>query len=105
MYVSGNPKTKKALKELVAEGLSHNEPGHVYGPECFSPGPFPAKADGVEYVEGPHYPKPHTWTEGSPRGPFCTSTVHVASRHVRHARCRGYAKVQVEDGVIVKVLS
>ena len=50
MYVSGNPKTKKELKERVARGE------HV---EVFSPGPFPAKQDGIEYVEGPQYPAPH----------------------------------------------
>lgn len=33
--------------------------------------------DGIAFLEGPHYPRPHTW----------------------------YAKVQVKDGVVVKVLS
>lgn len=33
--------------------------------------------DGEAFLEGPHYPRPHTW----------------------------YAKVQVKDGVVVKVLS
>ena len=27
----------------------------------YSPGPFPAKTDGTEYAEGPHYPEPHRW--------------------------------------------
>jgi len=52
MYVSPNFKTKKAFKEAVAKG------------ECvtvFSPGLFPAPRDGGVCVEGPHYPKPHTW--------------------------------------------
>lgn len=71
MYVDSNPKTKKALKEQVAAGR------HGGGPQVFSPGPFPAKLDGIEFVEGPHYPKAHTW----------------------------YAKVQVKDGYIVKVLA
>ena len=71
MYVDSNPKTKKALKEQVAAS------GDGHGVQVFSPGPFPAKLNGIEYVEGPHYPKPHTW----------------------------YAKVQVKDGYIVKVLS
>lgn len=52
MYVSPNFKTKRALKEAVAAGE------YV---EIFSPGPFPAKQDGIEYIEGPHYPRPHTW--------------------------------------------
>lgn len=67
-YVSPNFKTKKALKEAVAAGQ------HV---EVFSPGPFPAKSDGRETVEGPHYPAPHSW----------------------------YAQVEVKDGVVTKVVS
>lgn len=67
-YASGNPKTKKALKEAVAAGKKVG---------VFSPGPFGCKTDGVEFLEGPHYPAPHSW----------------------------YAKVQVEGGLVVKVLS
>jgi hypothetical protein len=52
MYVSPNFKTKKLLKEAIARG------DEVI---VFSPGPFPAKENGIEAVEGPHYPKPHTW--------------------------------------------
>lgn len=68
MYVDPNFKTKKALKEAVANG------DLVY---VFSPGPFPAPTSGETSVEGPHYPKPHSW----------------------------YARVKVEDGRVVKVLS
>jgi hypothetical protein len=50
MYASGNPKTKKELKEWVAAGRKV---------EIFSPGPFPAPINGWSTVEGPHYPKPH----------------------------------------------
>jgi hypothetical protein len=64
-YATGNPKTKAALKAAVAAGAVR----------VFSPGPFPAKTDGTEYVEGPQYPEPHRW----------------------------YATVTVADGVIVKV--
>jgi hypothetical protein len=42
----------------------------------FSPGPFPANENGTESIEGPHYPKPHKW----------------------------YARVQVENGRVVKVI-
>ena len=51
----------------------------VYPPEVrvFSPGPFPAPTDGECSVEGPHYPKPHTWG----------------------------ARVRIENGIVVKVLS
>ena len=66
MYVSPNFKSKKALKEAVASGQRV---------EVFSPGPYPAKADGLETIEGPHYPEPHRW----------------------------YAQVVVESGVVVKV--
>jgi hypothetical protein len=66
-YVSPNFPTKKALKAAVANG----DPVEV-----FSPGPFGCKANGRESVEGPHYPKPHSW----------------------------YAQVDVVDGKVVKVV-
>lgn len=65
-YVSPNFKSKKALKEAVANGEYVS---------VFSPGPFPAKSNGTEFIEGPHYPEPHRW----------------------------YAQVTVEDGKVVKV--
>lgn len=65
-YVDPNYKTKKSLKEAIASGA------HVY---VFSPGPFGVKQNGTVAVEGPHYPKPHTW----------------------------YASVEVEDGRVTKV--
>ena len=42
----------------------------------YSPGPFPAPTNGQCSVEGPHYPQPHTW----------------------------YARVEVADGLVKKVL-
>jgi hypothetical protein len=66
MYVEPNFTSKKALKDAVAAGRTVT---------VFSPGPFPAKENGQEFVEGPHYPKPHTW----------------------------YAQVTVLNGVVVKV--
>lgn len=53
MYVDPDFKTKKALKQAVEDG----KPVYV-----FSPGPFPCPTDGQLSVEGPHYPKPHTWS-------------------------------------------
>jgi len=53
MYVLPNFKTKKALKEAVKNG----EAISVYQPGIGSPPP----RDGTCAVEGPHYPKPHTW--------------------------------------------
>jgi len=54
MYVSPNFKTKKALKESVANGERIT---------IFQPGPFGSNElmDGVVAVEGPHYPEPHKW--------------------------------------------
>lgn len=43
----------------------------------YSPGPFGCKSDGTEFLEGPHYPEPHRW----------------------------YAKVEVRNGIVVKVVS
>lgn len=68
MYTDPNFKTKKALKEAVKAG----KPVAV-----FSPGPFPAKQDGEETVEGPHYPAAHSW----------------------------YARVRVAAGMVTAVLS
>ena len=53
MYTDINFKTKKALKEAVAEGkkISVYQPG----------GMFPSKTDGAITIEGPHYPEPHRW--------------------------------------------
>ena len=53
MYASGNPKTKKALKEAVAAGkqVSAFQAG----------GMFASQTDGKACIEGPHYPQPHKW--------------------------------------------
>lgn len=53
MYTSKNFKTKKALKDAVASG----EKIEVYQPGLGSPPP----PNGTVAIEGPHYPKPHTW--------------------------------------------
>ncbi len=68
MYTVKNFKTKKALKEAVANG----EAVRVY-----QPGPFGGNEprDGVVYLEGPHYPDPHSW----------------------------YAEATLKDGIVVKV--
>lgn len=67
MYAITNYPTKKALKEAVASGVRV---------EVFQPGLFPGKRYGEVSLEGPHYPKPHSW----------------------------YARVLIADGVVVKVL-
>lgn len=66
MYTITDYPTKKALKEAVARG----DDVRLYAPGLGHP-----KVNGVETVEGPHYPKPHTW----------------------------YAEVTMENGRVVKV--
>lgn len=66
MYTVTNFLTKKALKEAVKDGKYVT---------LYSPGFGRPVHDGTEYVEGPHYPKPHKW----------------------------YAEVEVENGLVVKV--
>lgn len=66
MYTTRNFATKKALKDAVKAGEEVT---------LFSPGLGEPKTNGTEFVEGPHYPQPHTW----------------------------YAQVEVKNGVVVKV--
>ncbi len=58
MYAHPNFKTKKALKEAVAQS---QDGAHSSRVTVFSPGPFPCDQNGTEYLEGPHSPAPHTW--------------------------------------------
>ena len=53
MYTVRNFKSKKALREAVAAGEQVDTYQHG--------GRFPAERDGVIYLEGPHYPAPHSW--------------------------------------------
>ncbi len=66
MYTEVNYKTKKALREAVARG----EKVRIFAPGFGAP-----KENGVEYLEGPHYPQPHTW----------------------------YAQVAMKDGIVTSV--
>lgn len=66
-YVDPNFKTKKQLKEAVAAGHSVV----VFNPGLG--GPIPP--NGTAFIEGPHYPAPHSW----------------------------YAKVTLKEGKVVKV--
>ncbi len=54
MYTTINFKTKKALKEAVANGQKIG---------VYQPGPFGGNepSNGTVCVEGPHYPEPHRW--------------------------------------------
>lgn len=74
-YTVINFKTKKALKEAVATyNVERNEDSKV---RCYQPGLGPDLSNftGMVYLEGPHYPKPHTW----------------------------YAQAEMKDGIVVKV--
>lgn len=52
MYTTINFKTKKALREAIAEGV----PLTIFQP-AFGHVPL----NGVVFLEGPHYPAMHTW--------------------------------------------
>ena len=50
-YTTKNFKTKKAIKEAIANGEKIT---------CYNPGlGGELPKDGVVYIEGPHYPQPH----------------------------------------------
>ena len=68
MYTDTNFPTKKAFKEAVAsgQGVTYHQPGPFGGDE---------PQNGQIALEGPHYPKPHSW----------------------------YATATVKDGKVVKV--
>jgi len=55
MYTIINFKTKKALKEAVAQGVRVS----VYQPGPFGTGDVTGKQ--TVTLEGPHYPEPHRW--------------------------------------------
>jgi hypothetical protein len=65
-YTDINFKSKKAFKEAVALGKQVT---------IYQPGLGTVPENGEISVEGPHYPKPHTW----------------------------YARVTIKNGVVVKV--
>jgi len=72
MYTVENFKTKKALREAVAAHLKGEGPPV----EFFSNTPHvKTPKDGIICLEGPHFPKPHSW----------------------------YAECIAEDGKIIKV--
>jgi len=52
MYTSENFKTKKELKKAIKAGKWIT---------CFEPGIGKAQSEGRVWLEGPHYPAPHTW--------------------------------------------
>jgi len=52
MYVRPNFHTKAELKKALAAG-------HII--EVFQPGLGDVPTTGEVFLEGPHYPEPHTW--------------------------------------------
>ena len=55
MYTDRNFKSKKELKQALADGKQVT---------YYQPGPFgscEATMDGMITLEGPHYPEPHRW--------------------------------------------
>lgn len=72
MYTTTNFKSKKALKDAVAAGqqVGVYQPNDMFGNPQANP-----DYTGRACVEGPHYPKPHSW----------------------------YATVEIVNGVITKV--
>jgi hypothetical protein len=75
-YTVHNFKTKKALKEAVANYLAYPFE-EVKAVRCYNPGVGPDLSNhtGIVYLEGPHYPQPHKW----------------------------YAQGEMVDGILVKV--
>jgi hypothetical protein len=53
-YTTKNYKTKKAIKEAIANGEKVT---------CYNPGLGGdlSRYTGTVYLEGPHYPEPHRW--------------------------------------------
>lgn len=69
MYTDTDYKSKAALKRALASGESVTV--HQTG------GLFPSQTDGRITLEGPHFPKAHTW----------------------------YAEAEIKDGAIVKLIN
>jgi len=53
MYATQNFKSKKALKQAVADGKQVT----IWNPGSFGEPP----QNGTVCLEGPHYPEPHKW--------------------------------------------
>lgn len=83
MYTNINFPTKKAFKAAVDLWNKSQNPVLIAASlepvakpvTLFAPGLGTPKVNGTEYVEGPWFPKPHTW----------------------------YAQVEVKDGIVVRV--
>ena len=58
MYTHVNYRTKKALKEAIAQGTTVTvfQPNDFYGAKEAKP-----SYSGRAFLEGPHFPEPHRW--------------------------------------------
>jgi hypothetical protein len=77
-YTVINFKTKKALKEAVKLYIDNRIPkANLHTVRCYQPGLGPDLSNytGKVSLEGPHYPKAHSW----------------------------YAQAELVDGIVVKV--
>lgn len=78
-YTVINFKTKKALKEQVKNYIDNHDgvKSSFASVRCYNPGLGPDLSNftGKIYLEGPHYPKPHSW----------------------------YAEAELVNGIVVKV--
>lgn len=66
MYTDFNYRTKKALKQAITDGKQVT---------AYQPGLGTMPLNGTIYLEGPHYPEPHSW----------------------------YAEAELRDGIIIRV--
>jgi hypothetical protein len=73
VYTVENYRTKKALKEAVANAAANGNAVTVFDPGGFR---SPKQINGDITLEGPHFPEPHRW----------------------------YARAEVAQGVIVKII-
>lgn len=78
-YTEKNFKTKKALKEAVKNYMDNHDgvKSSFASVRCYNPGLGSDLSNytGKITLEGPHYPKPHTW----------------------------YAEAELRDGIVIKV--
>ena len=75
-YTKKNYLTKKEFRQAFKEWKAGTSISSPNGIGVFQPGPFgPGVPDGRTAIEGPHFPRPHTW----------------------------YADVEVLDGKVVRI--
>jgi len=65
VYTEINFKSKKAVKDAIARWKEAKAIGdsdaNTFAVRCYAPGLGSVPKNGRIDLEGPHYPKPHTW--------------------------------------------